>query len=98
MESLPTTQPFASPPLAGVAAFDQESASAKVEKLERHGPMAEFENSTSKRLKPDPGRQPDGETLGSRKLPHQGPSRIERRKGVAPIKAESVFSNLYGRR
>ena len=60
----------------------EDSAVTKAEKYERHAATDQFEESQPKRVKLDlaPDENVDGQT-------HTG---HERRKGVAPIKAESV--------
>lgn len=98
MEFPPDPQPLASSP--GTANVDQtrpiqESAVAKLEKLERHGPMESLDNSSSKRIKPDPTIQPESERFNPPESADQVPSKNDRRKGVAPIKAESVLSILH---
>ncbi len=70
----------------------QEVAGAKTEKLDRHGPMGGLESSPSKRLKPGPTAGVDREEPNSSIELGQTLAKNERQKGVAPIKAESVFS------
>lgn len=61
----------------------EDSAVTKAEKLERHGIASGVEESPSKRRRVEP----ESET--------QGPSHSERRKGVTPIKKESVSSIAF---
>ena len=56
----------------------EDSALTKAEKIERHGILHNGEESPAKR------RKVDAENAS------QGPTQSERRKGVAPIKKESV--------
>lgn len=62
--------------------FDEDSAATKAEKYERHADAQGIDELPSKRIKLDPT---PGTVQISQNLP---PS--ERRKGVAPVKAESV--------
>ena len=63
----------------------EDSAVTKAEKHERHAATEQFEESRPKRVKLDlaPEENDDGQT-------HTG---IERQKGVAPIKSESVLTS-----
>ena len=63
----------------------EDSAVTKAEKFERHAAADDFEESSAKRVKLDVG-----DDVGSREEPA---TRRERQKGVAPIKAESVFAS-----
>ena len=56
----------------------EDSAVTKAEKFERHAAIDDFEESSAKRVKLD-----IGDDIATRR---------ERQKGVAPIKAESVFA------
>lgn len=62
---------------------DEDSAVTKAEKIERHGgPDEDLEKSLTKRIKTD--------ALATQDAKSDGLTRSERRKGVAPIKPESV--------
>lgn len=61
--------------------LEEDSAVTKAEKVERHGPTDSGEPS-SKRVKLEPS--------GDFELRKEAPARLERQKGVTPIKAESV--------
>ena len=60
--------------------FEEDSALSKAEKYERHGNVYDVDKLPSKRIKLDPDAGPGQED--------QALNRSERRKGVAPIKAE----------
>ncbi len=60
--------------------FEEDSAVTKAEKYERHANTHAVDESPSKRVKLDPTEQKD-----------HAPIPNERRKGVAPVKAESAF-------
>lgn len=62
--------------------LDEDSAVTKAEKIERHGGPDDFPESQAKRIKVD--LSVDEEAKGN------GATTGERRKGVAPIKPESV--------
>ena len=62
---------------------DEDSAVTKAEKFERHAASGHFEEPPSKRVK----LEPNSDTLEG----DPGPTKSERQKGVAPIRAESVF-------
>ena len=62
----------------------EDSAVTKAEKFERHAVSDDFSESPAKRVKLDRGNGTPQEV--------SGPTKSERRKGVAPVKAESVFS------
>ncbi|KAL8959200.1 MAG: hypothetical protein Q9193_003896 [Seirophora villosa] len=64
--------------------FDEDSALAKAEKIERHGgPNDDLRESSSKRIKVN--------DLATEDASSNGLSKSERRKGVAPIKAEYLI-------
>ena len=62
----------------------EDSTVTKAEKFERHAAADDFEASSAKRVKLDIGDDHDGSNATA--------TRRERQKGVAPIKAESVFA------
>ncbi|KAL8738498.1 MAG: hypothetical protein Q9181_000709 [Wetmoreana brouardii] len=64
----------------------EDSAVTKAEKVERHGAEDDFEESAAKRIKSD--------ASAGRAVESNGLTKSERRKGVAPIKPESVLSNI----
>ncbi|KAL8785018.1 MAG: hypothetical protein Q9213_003611 [Squamulea squamosa] len=64
--------------------LDEDSAVTKAEKLERHGSLNDFSESVAKRIKLEASAVEVAST--------EGPTKSERRKGVAPIKPESVLS------
>lgn len=78
---------------------NQDVTVAKSEKLDRHGPVDHPEDPPSKRIKPAPTETETEHVqvagLGSSAQPEEGLPRRERQKGVAPIKAEWVFSQSY---
>lgn len=59
--------------------LDEDSAVTKAEKLERHGGRDDFPEPEVKRIKVE------------HSIDEEARTRNERRKGVAPIKPESVF-------
>ena len=65
--------------------FEEDSAIAKAEKIERHGNGQDVNDPPTKRIKLD--------VSAGLETRAQAPTKSERRKGVAPIKAESV--SLY---
>ena len=67
--------------------LDEDSAVTKAEKLERHGDQHDFPEPEAKRIKV--------EHSIDEKANADGATRSERRKGVAPIKQESVFQRDY---
>lgn len=62
--------------------FEEDSATTKAEKYERHADVQGVDESSSKRIKLDP--------IAGAEQVDQKLTRSERRKGVAPVKAESV--------
>ena len=62
--------------------FEEDSAVTKAEKIERHGDGQDIDNQPTKRIKLD--------ASAGVETRDQAPTKSERRKGVAPIKAESV--------
>lgn len=82
--------------IAQEKSFIQEVAITKTEKLNRHGPMGGLDSSPSKRLKPGPIADLEPEGLKSSIEGGRTPTKTERQKGVAPIKAESVFPSSLG--
>ncbi len=96
MNPLDPAQPLNSPPDVQTIdraahpqniVLDEDSAVTKAEKLERHGGQDDFPEPVAKRIKVVASA--DEEASGN------GESRSERRKGVAPIKPESVLLNEY---
>lgn len=67
--------------------FKEDSAVTKAEKAERHGAHVDFRESAAKRVKLDPST--------SREAGSNGISTSGRRKGVAPIKPESVLLRYW---
>ncbi len=63
--------------------FEEDSAVTKAEKYERHGDTHDIDEIPTKRIKLDPSASLDPKD--------QAPLRSERRKGVAPVKAELVY-------
>ena len=62
---------------------EEDSAVTKAEKFERHAAADAFPESAAKRVKLDVEVSPERED--------QSAAKTERQKGIAPIKAESVF-------
>lgn len=71
-----------------------EVASAKIEKLDRHGTIDHLETPPSKRIKSSPSKNIELNGRAPPTQPEEGAARRERQKGVAPIKAESVIFQL----
>ena len=65
--------------------MDEDSAVTKAEKVERHDLNGNIEESPAKRRKLD----------NTAEIGEQGPTKSERKKGVAPIKAESAVWYRY---
>lgn len=66
--------------------FEEDSAVTKAEKYERHGDANGVDESPSKRIKLDPTPASERQNLA--------PSQSERKRGVAPVKAESVLHSI----
>ena len=62
--------------------YEVDSAVTKAEKTERHGDMQNGDDPPNKRMRLDPSASSESQD--------HAPTRSERRKGVAPIKAELV--------
>lgn len=62
--------------------LEEDSAVTKAEKIEWHGKIDSSEEPSTKRVKLEPS--------GDVELREEAAARTERRKGVTPIKAESV--------
>ena len=63
--------------------FEEDSAVTKAEKYERHGDIHDIDETPTKRIKLDPNTDLDRKK--------QALLNSERRKGVAPVKAELVY-------
>ena len=69
---------------------NDEVASTKIETVDKHGAIDHPENPPPKRIKSSLSKNVELEGPAAAKQPAEGAVIRERRKGIAPIKAESV--------
>lgn len=79
-----------SPAIAHEVPAIDETISGKIVKLDRHGATDDIENPPSKRIKSSSSDNTELSELAPSIQPAESVPKRERRKGVAPIKAESV--------
>lgn len=91
MESLENSERSDASTLIGNGDVFDEVTMAKIEKLDRHGPIDDHENPPSKRVKPGSNEHVELSGPGPSTPLEDSQPRRERQKGIAPIKPESVF-------